>query len=79
MTEKLYRCSHCGKWSHAQRKPKHHERWVPDNLQGDEPDPVTVIRYEPGGVKPEDDFTGGWYVRCGPFDTWTATREAATA
>ena len=24
----LWRCSKCGKWSHAQRRPKRHERYI---------------------------------------------------
>src|SRR3954471_24426772 len=39
----LWRCSQCGKWSHAKRRPKHHERAVYD-----EPvDSVRVLRVEP--------------------------------
>jgi len=30
---RMWRCSVCGKWSHAKRKPKKHEVW--DHQEGD--------------------------------------------
>lgn len=71
MSEKLWRCTECGKWSHAKRKPSRHERRVNDDLGTDEPE--TVIR----AVEGWDPETGpelvGWIVPCGPFEAWVAS------
>ena len=73
---RLWRCSACGKWSHAQRNPKMHERRVADS---DDFDAAAVTRIEPGGREPE---TGAWldlvFVRCGPFDEFAAVRSVGT-
>jgi hypothetical protein len=71
----IYRCSKCGKWSHAQRKPKAHQRLIRD--EGQETPPNVVEALEPtydhmNGFS--DD--GGWYVACGPFDTYEAVKVA---
>jgi hypothetical protein len=66
IAERLWRCSSCGKWSHAKRKPPRHERakWAPEETD-------VVIRAADG--RDED---GGpatfWWVACGPFEEWEA-------
>lgn len=69
----LWRCQACGKWSHAQRKPKHHQRPVMDEPEDDS----TVIRYEAGYSDPHyGDSADVWWVKCGPFAAWIAQRAA---
>lgn len=66
-SELAYKCTTCGKWAHAKRKPKYHQRYT-----GEEPlDSETIIEYDPGD--PTTD--GGWIVRCGPFDTYEMRRK----
>ncbi len=69
MTEIMYKCDTCGKWSHALRNPKRHQRFVRE-----EPlDLSTVIEERPSSYGYEgynDD--GGWMVWCGPFTTYHA-------
>lgn len=87
----IYKCQHCGKWSHAQRKPSHHLRTM-SSVEG-MPDagglPVVEERVEPvmewfnpGAPEPG----GGWAhlddaytltVKCGPFDTYAAEKVTA--
>jgi hypothetical protein len=63
----LWRCSQCGKWSHAKRRPKHHERAVYD-----EPvDSVRVLRVEPS-VFEMDTGAPSFILACGPFDEYRA-------
>lgn len=59
MSEILWRCRECGKWSHAKRDPIQHRRWE------SVPDPATD---EDGTPYREQ----GWFVWCGPFDRWEA-------
>jgi hypothetical protein len=77
MTARLlvYRCTKCGKWSHAQRNPKRHCRFERD--EGQEA-PAEVISYEPPTYDHLNGFsdTGGWYVYCGPFDTYEVRKVA---
>jgi len=70
----LWRCTQCGKWSHAVKRPRRHQRWVPYGEPT--PDPATVIRQEPGVYDHMNGFTseGGWFVVCGPFEEWLATK-----
>lgn len=67
---RLHRCRKCGKFSHAKRKPKKHQRWV--KFYEPEFDPALaegpVYDYQ-GSILQED----GHFVDCGPFDYWTAT------
>jgi len=42
--EVMWRCDGCGKWSHAKRRPKHHQRW--DDAEGDLGECGPFIRYE---------------------------------
>ena len=68
----LWRCSTCGKWSHAERRPSSHQRWIPRE-SGLPQGSVVVGEVEPYGTsheEPGDD--GGWMVRCGPFAEWHA-------
>ena len=70
ISETLWRCSKCRKWSHAKRKPSSHERFIRDS------DLAEVL---PGAqrVFPElslegETREGGWKVPCGPFEKWEA-------
>jgi hypothetical protein len=59
----MFRCSGCGKWSHAKKQPKGHARWVKPG------DPL----YDP--EKNENDWgdaPDGHYVECGPFVSYIA-------
>ena len=70
----LWRCTQCGKWSHAANRPRGHQRWIPASEPT--PDPATVIRHEPGTYDHMNGFTdeGGWFVACGPFEKWVAAK-----
>jgi hypothetical protein len=67
----LWRCSACGKWSHAAKRPKYHQRCV-----FDEPREGTAVISHDAGF-PADEYGAlspeVWWVKCGPFETWTAT------
>jgi hypothetical protein len=78
----IYRCATCGKWSHAQSKPKTHQRWVRDEGTGDgfpqsfrEEDVIEYIPAFYGGHEGVDYMPGGWKVRCGPFDIYEAVKQ----
>jgi hypothetical protein len=75
VSERLWRCAECGKWSHAKRRPPWHTKFA-----GDEPPEGAVIA-ESNEVMEYD--TGAKYdvfwIRCGPFEPWTADREQAAA
>jgi hypothetical protein len=74
----VYRCQQCGKWSHAARKPKFHQRFVTEDGLND-PDDSVVISYEEGHTDyaSGEGTAGGWFVKCGPFDTYEAEKVAA--
>ena len=57
----LWRCTTCGKWSHAKRRPNRHQRWVTTG--------TTTAAWA------GDPFAGpaGEFQPCGPFQEWTAT------
>lgn len=64
----IWRCSKCGKWSHAKTQPKKHQRWV------DEHDPL----FDPDKDESFMDGTGeyspsGHFVDCGPFTPYVAS------
>lgn len=68
-TVDMWRCAECGKWSHAQKDPRHHQRWVKPG------DPF----YDPeknendyGNVADFGDVPDGHYITCGPFEKWVA-------
>ena len=65
----LWRCSSCGKWSHAKRRPKTHEVWS-SNF------PLIGAFVSIGAVKDEDveyeEPRPGAFVPCGPFEKWEA-------
>jgi hypothetical protein len=65
-----FRCAACGKWSTKITKPVSHRRFVPAD-EGPPDLPVMQV------VPPVFDHSagpassvGGWYVECGPFDTY---------
>lgn len=72
MTIRLYRCSVCGKWSHAQKQPKQHKRWVREGEDGFDPDKAEPPLYDGYGsmLQPE-----GHGIDCGPFEPWIARPE----
>jgi hypothetical protein len=67
---KLWRCTRCGKWSHAQRKPKRHERAVESPGPEDELVPGKDPMFNIGSENDEP-----YWVWCGPFEAWRAVRE----
>lgn len=79
----LYRCSVCGTWSHANRKPKFHRAFV-RNDDGELAEriprpygPDDLIEFVDASSYPyEGDDPGGWRFRCGPFDTYEARKVA---
>lgn len=69
----VWRCSVCGKWSHARKRPRSHQRMVAAE-QG-RPVDLEVIEEVASWSTPEGQtIHGGWLVRCGPFDTYEARR-----
>lgn len=86
MTLTLWRCSECGKWSHAKRRPNTHERfigdgsdpghptWTAENIAADLELPT--LRTEEGWYGEFDARPGGSWVACGPFEEWRAERAA---
>lgn len=72
--ETLWRCTTCGKWSHAKKRPKWHERFVP--LSFGMPDSRLIIDEDFGDYDHINGTTreGGWTIQCGPFEQWSAVR-----
>jgi hypothetical protein len=68
----VHRCTRCGRWSHAQRKPRFHIRSVIDVDEGDHIvqawDPIYDLNF--GEVREVD--AGGYLIRCGPFESFWA-------
>lgn len=69
----MWRCTQCGKWSHAKRKPKTHRRWVDEEPE----DESTVTDYDDGFVPPDGDYAERWEIACGPFAHYRATEVMA--
>jgi hypothetical protein len=70
ISETLWRCAVCRKWSPAKRKPRGHRRFIRDS---------DLDRTYEGAERifPEQTLEGvtregGWMVRCGPFEKWEA-------
>ena len=64
----LWRCTECGKWSHAVKMPSRHKRFVldPENIPEEK-----MAEYLPDpGLQGHD----GAYLWCGPFARWTAVK-----
>lgn len=62
-----WRCSTCGKWSHAQRRPKWHRRWT----QEEPPEGTVVIEHlEPSYDHYSNYEPDYWIVQCGPFEKY---------
>jgi hypothetical protein len=71
--ETMWRCACCRKWSHAQRRPPWHQRFV----DVEPTDPALILRFDQGVY---DHMNGwlqpsGWWIKCGPFDRWTAVQD----
>lgn len=64
----LWRCTECGKWSHAMKRPSRHKRFVlnPENIPEEK-----MAEYVPDNGL---DGSDGAYVWCGPFARWTAAK-----
>lgn len=60
----LFRCRTCGKWSHAKKQPRKHQRWV---SPGDEEYSADLNENQWG------DVPDGHGIECGPFTPWVAT------
>lgn len=86
----VWRCTSCGKWSHAKARPRYHERFIANEEPLERGDDETVARTVAAGlglvvlreVEPSwsgDPNTigdpGGVWVQCGPFDRWLAVRQ----
>jgi hypothetical protein len=65
--ERMWRCTACGKWSHAVRRPKYHRVTVVD-----EPAEGTALEYLAASLDPDDQ--DAWVVPCGPFVRYEARR-----
>lgn len=70
--ETLWRCSGCGKWSHAVKKPASHQRPVFEEPATD----VPILNHYPVlyDANTEPISRESWWVRCGPFERWEAVR-----
>lgn len=69
----IYRCTACGKWSHAKRKPKHHQRFISaDDFDGPGDWPVLSVAEGFTDYTSGEGTSGGWWIACGPFETWEA-------
>lgn len=72
MSERLWRCVKCGKWSHAVRRPKGHERGTVDPKLGE-----VVTRNESGYHSGTEEYRDYYFVECGPFEPWCVAPGAA--
>lgn len=74
--EQMWRCTGCGKWSHARRRPTSHRRWVSGAEHTKPPAGATVVERVEPTYDHLNGFTsdGGWFVTCGPFERWLAQR-----
>jgi len=62
----VHRCSFCGKWSHAKRKPYSHKSWTTIPAVG-------KLAQNLGKNVVESEW-GGWRItNCGPFVTYHAS------
>lgn len=66
----LWRCTVCGKWSHAKTQPRKHQRWVTEGQPGYDSSLV-----EAGAYDHINGFTdpGGHPLDCGPFTPFVAS------
>lgn len=71
---RIFRCTQCGKWSHAARAPKCHKRYVRDL---DELDRLGIELAYNDLDDHETFFEDGAFIDCGPFETWLAEKVAA--
>lgn len=65
----VYRCSKCGKWSHAQRMPKRHKVHTTDPAEDD-----VILEELPGYEAETGAYDPGFYVACGPFEAYEAVK-----
>lgn len=72
----LWRCEQCGKWSHAQRQPKKHQRFLGADKHRE---PAQFNSFEPGYYSEYscDESPGGWWIDCGPLAEYRAERVSA--
>ncbi|PZG12945.1 hypothetical protein C1I95_24690 [Micromonospora craterilacus] len=66
--ETLWRCTACGKWSHAKRRPKQHKRYVVTGTK--------TVPYQEAetGAWVDEEVPDGDFQPCGPFVRWEARR-----
>jgi len=72
---RIFRCSKCGKWSHAKKQPKKHTRWV----YAGEPE-FDESKAEPDHYDHLNGFsehTRAHAVDCGPFVPYIARPEVS--
>lgn len=72
-TVTMWRCVECGKWSHAKKQPKFHERGMYDDGSISEDDPK-INRRETYGGDLSDGSEDYLFLKCGPFEEWTAQK-----
>ena len=72
----IWRCTCCGRWSHAKRKPSHHLRFIRrERLQ---PTTAVVKNVTPRrtsigtDLEGPQELGGDYTVECGPFEAWLA-------
>lgn len=63
-TVQIFRCQGCGKWSHAKKQPRKHQRWVQPGEDGFEWE-----KNENGFGEVPD----GHGIDCGPFAPYVAS------
>jgi hypothetical protein len=73
----MWRCESCGKWSHAQRQPKTHQRFIREEFETPEPAEFTSYE-EPVYSYDGETSAGGWWIACGPFAEYVATARCAS-
>lgn len=66
----LWRCQGCGKWSHAKKQPKKHQRWVREGEPEFDPARGEGAVYDHQGSLLAPDAHA---VDCGPFKPFVAS------
>lgn len=70
---RIFRCSVCGKWSHALKQPKTHRRWVNEGEPGYDESKAEPAHYD--HLNGYDESPAGHLIACGPFIPYIARPE----
>jgi hypothetical protein len=70
---RMFRCSICGKWSHAKKQPKKHARWVNEGEPGFDESRVAPAYYD--HLTGYDESPAGHQIDCGPLIPYIAHPE----